>query len=264
MPKNSPAVRDIHSYATPETIRVKHLELNVTVDFDRRVSVGQNIFTPLTWKLGATDPVLGTPLSVEVPIDVERIRIRYETSPDASALQWLEPAQTAGKKHPFLFTQAQAIHARSFVPCQDSPAVRITFAARIRTPQDLVAVMGADMGPSHERNGDYRFRMPEPIPSYLIALAVGDLEFHALGRRTGVYAEPSVVDRAAKEFEDLEKMIGAAERLFGPYRWERYDVLVMPPSFPFGGMENPRLTFVTPTILAGDKSLVSLIAHELA
>src|SRR6185436_14049891 len=103
-----------------------------------------------------------------------------------------------------------------------------------------------------------------PIPSYLIALAAGDLAFRSLGPRSGVYAEPSVVDAAAFEFADTEPMIHAVEELYGPYRWGRYDLLVLPPSFPFGGMENPRLTFATPTILSGDRSLVNLVAHELA
>ncbi len=221
-------------------------------------------FRDTKFSSGEADKVFGTALIISLPAGATHVRVRYSTSPGASGLQWLEPAQTAGKQHPFLFTQSQAIHARSWIPLQDSPQVRVTYAARVRTPRGLLALMSAENSPRINPRGLYSFRMTQPIPSYLIALAVGDLRFRSLGRRTGVYAEPSVIERAAREFVDTERMIEATERLYGPYRWGRYDLLVLPPSFPFGGMENPRLTFATPTILAGDRSLVSLVAHELA
>ncbi|HYE73184.1 MAG TPA: M1 family metallopeptidase, partial [Blastocatellia bacterium] len=210
------------------------------------------------------DKILGAPLTIQLSPDATRVRVDYETDQNASGLQWLDAAQTAGKKQPYLFTQSQAIHARSWIPCQDSPAVRVTYTAHIKTPNTVRAVMSAENDPNAPRNGDYRFKLDNPIPAYLIALAVGDIAFKPMSARTGVYAEPSVVDKAAAEFADTEKMIEATETLYGPYRWGRYDLLVLPPSFPFGGMENPRLTFATPTIIAGDKSLVSLVAHELA
>jgi aminopeptidase N len=267
---------DIHSWSRPDLIRVRHLELNLDVRFDRRVLEGSvtlhvdrlsggelvldtrglrihAVENAAAFELGAAHPVLGAPLKIQLLPEASWVRVHYSTSPEASGLQWLDPPQTAGKLHPFLYTQSQAIHARSWVPLQ----VRVTFQAEIRVPAGLRAVMGAEMSGSH-------FRMEQPVPSYLIALAAGDLEFRPLGPRSGVYAEPPLIDAAAYEFADTEAMIGAVEAMYGPYRWGRYDLLVLPPSFPFGGMENPRLTFATPTILAGDRSLVSLVAHELA
>jgi len=290
------AVQDFHSYANPSAVRVRHLDLDWDVLFDQKILKGTAVLTiervsqtePLildtrdlkiekveasvdgvvysagTFNIGPSDKILGAPLTIPLPAKATRVRIHYSTSPGASGLQWLDPAQTAGKKDPFVFTQSQAIHARSWIPTQDTPQVRVTYTARVRTPRRLLAVMSAENLSGTARDGDYSFRMRQAIPSYLIALGVGDLRFRSLGPRTGVYAEPPVIDLAAKELSDTEKMVVATERLYGPYRWGRYDILVLPPSFPYGGMENPRLTFATPTILAGDKSLVSLVAHELA
>jgi aminopeptidase N len=271
---------DTHSWSRPDAIRVRHLELDLDVRFDRRVLEGSatlhvervsgselvldtrglaihSVENAAAFELGAADAILGAPLRIRMLPEASWVRVFYSTSPQASGLQWLNPPQTAGKIQPFLYTQSQAIHARSWIPLQDTPGVRVTFEAEIRVPAGLRAVMGAEMSGSH-------FRMEQPIPSYLIALAAGDLEFRPLGPRSGIYAEPSTIDAAAWEFADTEAMIGAVEAMYGPYRWGRYDLLVLPPSFPFGGMENPRLTFATPTVLAGDRSLVSLVAHELA
>ncbi|MBV9209525.1 MAG: M1 family metallopeptidase [Acidobacteria bacterium] len=294
----SPSVRDVHSYSNPQEVRVRHVALDLKVDFERktlagsatltleRVSKASHValvldtraltissveasadgrnFAATTFSLGATDAILGAPLNIQLPDDATFVRVHYTTSPQASGLQWLEPQQTAAKKFPFVFTQSEAIHARSWIPLQDTPQVRVTYSAHIRTPKNLLAVMSAQNDPRARLGGDYRFEMKRAIPSYLIALAVGDLRFRSLGARTGVYAEAPVIEKAAREFVDTEKMVETTERLYGPYRWGRYDLLVLPPSFPFGGMENPRLTFATPTVLAGDKSLVSLVAHELA
>ena len=226
-------------------------------------------WTPAEYALGEPDPLLGRPLTITLPEGVTRARVRYATTEAASGLQWLEPSQTAGKRHPFLFSQSQAIHARSWLPCQDSPGVRVTYEARVRAPAPHTAVMAAEMlngtRPDTSAGGrEFRFKMSSPVPAYLIALAVGELERAELGARTAVWADPETVAAAADEFADMERMLELAEGLYGPYAWGRYDVLVLPPSFPFGGMENPRLTFATPTILAGDRSLTSLIAHELA
>ncbi|MEZ5347222.1 MAG: M1 family metallopeptidase [Pyrinomonadaceae bacterium] len=300
-PENSGSLaKDHHSYANPEAVRVTNVDLDWDVLFDEKMIKGTAVLSfergkdsgkaPLIldtrdlkiektetsndggktykgteFKLGEADKFLGSSLTVEMPEDADRVRVSYSTSPKASGLQWLTPEQTAGKKTPFMFSQAQAIHARSFIPLQDSPQIRVTYSAKVRTPKGLLAVMSAE-GNSQDkaREGEYEFKMPHPIPSYLIAIAVGDLEFRPLGKRTGVYSEPSVVEKAASELSDTEKMVEETEKVYGEYAWGRYDLLVLPPSFPFGGMENPMLTFATPTILAGDKSLVSLVAHELA
>src|SRR5215510_294986 len=298
---SSGASRDAHSYSNPEQVRVRHVHLDLEVLFERKVLKGAstltierikpdadslkldtqdlkiikaetsndgNTFAPAQFTLGAADKILGAPLAIQLPPQATKVYIEYETSPSASGVQWLEPAQTAGKKHPYVFTQSQAIHARSWIPLQDSPGVRVTYTANIRTPEKLRAVMSADErpfnGPVRVGQMGYVFNMPQAIPPYLMALAAGDIAFKPLGNRTGVYTEPAMLEKAAREFEDTEKMVVATEQLYGPYRWDRYDILVLPPSFPIGGMENPRLTFATPTVLAGDKSLVSLIAHELA
>jgi leukotriene-A4 hydrolase len=227
----------------------------------------QTIWVSRPFHMEKPDPILGTALVIELPPTrktVESIRIDYETLPTSAALQWLTPKQTAGHHHGFLYTQSQPIGARSWIPLQDTPQVRATYKAKVHTASDVIAVMSAQNDPKAPRKGEYSFVMPQAIPSYLIALAVGDLVFKETGPRTGVYAEKSVIKAAAKEFADTESMIQAGEKLFGPYRWTRYDILVLPPSFPIGGMENPRLSFITPTLIAGDKSLTSGIAHELA
>ena len=271
---------DVHSFARPDCARARHVALDLRVDFDRKVLEGSAelqfdlvsgrelildtrgleiaaVENAAGWELGPEDAVLGRPLKIQVGQGTGAVNVRYATSPAASGLQWLDPAQTAWKRHPFLFTQSQAIHARSWIPLQDTPGVRVTFEARVDVPAPMRAVMGAV-----QRDGV--FRMDHPIPSYLISLAAGDIAHREIGPRSAVYAEPALLDAAALEFEDTESMIQAVESLYGPYRWGRYDILVLPPSFPFGGMENPCLTFATPTVLAGDKSLVSLVAHELA
>ncbi len=297
---DAPADRrtDEHSYAEPARVRVKRLRLELRADFaakqlagtaaltlewlqraaphrlilDTRDLVIEKVEVPgergawraVPFALGKRDPILGSPLTITLDRAHPEVRVAYRTQPQASGLQWLPPALTADGKHPFLFTQSQSIHARSWVPLQDTPGVRFTYSARIQTPKELVAVMSAANDPALVRDGDHAIEMREPIPSYLLALAIGDLAFKPISPRTGVWAERSVVDRAAAEFADTEKMLAAAEALFGPSRWGRYDLLILPPSFPFGGMENPRLSFITPTLIVGDRSLVALIAHELA
>ena len=210
------------------------------------------------------DELLGSALSVILNSQSNEVVVFYETTNKSEALDWLLPNQTAGKTFPFMYTQGQSIFTRSWIPIQDTPGVRITYSAKINTPKNMLAVMSAANPQEMDTNSIYSFEMNQPIPPYLIALAVGNLEFKAIDFRTGVYAEPSMLEECANELVDMGKMVDVAEQLYGKYDWDRYDVIVLPPSFPFGGMENPRLTFATPTIIAGDRSLVSLIAHELA
>jgi len=240
------------------------------VDLDSRGLVVESVTSPdgqpLPFELGAPEPILGERLRITLPPGVNTCVIRYRTGSAASALQWLEPEQTAGGKAPFLYSQCQAIHARSVVPLQDTPRLRITYEAELIVPGALRGLMAAG-AVDREVRGDRaveRYRMDEPIPPYLFAFAVGDLESRDLGPRSRVWAEPSVVARAAHEFVAVDRMLTSAEALFGPYPWGRFDLLVLPPSFPYGGMENPRLTFLTPTLLTGDRSLVSVVAHELS
>jgi aminopeptidase N len=292
----SAEARDIHSFARPDVARVTHVALDLALDFAaRRVggtatldlqaqpnapeilldSKGLEVEAvtdaegrALPWSLGEGNAIMGRPLSVRMG-PARRIVIRYRAAPDAAALQWLEPTQTVGGRHPYLFSQGQAILNRTWIPTQDSPGIRQTWEARITAPEPLKVVMSADNldpdgAPAGAGRRAYRFRMEHPVAPYLIAIAAGDLAFRPLGPRSGVWTEPGMLDRAASELADTERMIDAAEALYGPYRWGRYDMLVLPPSFPFGGMENPRLTFLTPTLLAGDRSLVNTVAHELA
>ena len=243
-----------------------------TLDLDTRgltiarvqVQDAQGKWTPAPFTLDKPDPEKGQALHIALSSQPPKVRIDYRTSPDATALQWLTPAQTLSGKRPFMFSQSETINARSWVPLQDTPAVRFTYTARIAAPAGLRVVMSADNDARATGKGGWKFTMPQPIPSYLLAIGIGELEARSLGGRTGVYAEPLRIKAAAYELADTEKMVAAAESLYGPYRWGRYDMLVLPPSFPIGGMENPRLTFLTPTMIAGDRSLVDLIAHELA
>lgn len=258
-----PVARTIAGTATYRIKGAEHGRIILDTDDLLVESVKDEGGAPLAYQLGDST-LLGRALQVELGPGTSAIAISYRTSRNARALQWLSPQQTADKAHPFLFTQGQAILTRSWIPVQDSPGIRFTYAATVRVPSELMAVMSAINPQERSADGVYHFKQERPIPAYLIALAVGDIVFKPVDARTGVYAERSVVDKAAWEFADMGDMLRAAEDLYGPYRWGRYDVIVLPPSFPFGGMENPCLTFATPTIIAGDRSLTALVAHELA
>ena len=289
--------RDPYSYARPLVARVANVDLDLALDFDaRRIggtaaldivrapgaseivldtkglvirSVSDSAGRPLPYSVGASDPKIGAPLTIALGPDTGRIVIDYLSAPDAEALQWLTPQQTAGKRHPYLLSQGQPTLNRTWIPTQDSPGIRQTWSARVTAPEPLTVVMSGDRltpegVPAGAGRRAFRFEMDNPVAPYLIAIAAGDIAFRPLGPRTGVWTEPAMLERAAAELEDTEKMVAAAEALYGPYRWGRYDMLVLPPSFPYGGMENPTLTFLTPTFIAGDKSNVQLVAHELA
>jgi aminopeptidase N len=293
--KNIQVGKDYHSFANTDAVTISHIDLNLSVSFANNSIHGRNIIhflrkkpeattisldsrnlsiiavssmnsEALKWQVGKKDALLGEEIIIELPKDDSHaFIIEYQTSPQATGLQWLTPAQTSDKKHPFLYSQSEAIHARSWIPLQDTPQVRQTYKATVTVDKKLRAVMSAYNNPETNINAaSFQFEMPQAIPSYLIALAVGNLQYQSIGPRSGVWAEPVLLQKAAHEFEDTEKMIQAGEALYGAYAWGTYDLLILPSSFPFGGMENPRLSFITPTVLAGDKSLVSLIAHELA
>ena len=287
------ARRDPHSYCDDTQAETVSFALTGRVDFETHVIAADVVLTfrapasgrldldtrdltiervedasgrELAFVLHPAEPFLGARLGIDITAATPSIRIRYRTAPDASALQWLAPAQTGGGKQPFLFSQCQAIHARSVIPMQDTPRLRVRYTAELVVPSALTAVMAAaDRGRSEDGElATHRFEMPQPIPPYLFAFAVGDLVSRDLSPRCRVWAEPSVIEAAAWEFATVDSMMSAAESLFGPYDWERFDILTMPPSFPYGGMENPRLTFLTPTLITGDRSLVSVVGHELA
>lgn len=288
---NIMAQHDPHSFARPEMAVVTHLSLDLRVDFETRTLQGsayinytaapdakelvldtrgltiksvQSKTGQVPFRMDPSLEFLGQALRIPIQDTAGGITIQYETSPDAAALQWLNKQQTAGKNQPFLFSQSQAILARTWVPIQDSPGIRFTYEATLHVPPTMLAVMSAENPTYKNESGLYHFTMRQPIPAYLLAIAVGDFEFHELDQRSGVYAEPTMLEKSTYEFQDLPNMINAAEKIYGPYVWERYDLIILPPSFPFGGMENPRITFATPTIIAGDRSLTTLVAHELA
>lgn len=288
---DSTIAKDLHTQSNADQVNIKHLDLNIAVDFNQRQIAGSATWTianekhadsilldtyDLTidsvqvdghtapFRLGSFVPHLGQVLAIPINNETAELTIFYKTGRNARALQWLTPEQTLSKTHPFLYTQSESIYARSWIPAPDGPGIRFTYNARVSVPSHLMALMSASNPQQKNDSGIYHFEMELPVPAYLLALAVGDLRFRAIDERTGVYAEPSMIDKAAHELADMGRMVTTAESLYGPYRWGRYDVLVLPPGFPIGGMENPRLTFATPTIIAGDRSLVNLIAHELA
>jgi len=289
---------DPNSYSRPDKVTTKHLHLNLDVDFSKKALTGSVLLNiqrvdPTAESvildvskldvIGVTEEDTGAELSftkgspsingekleIQLPsggAEEMKIRVSYSTTPDSTALQWLKPEQTSGKKHPFLFSQCEAIHCRSMIPCQDTPSVKATYSAAITAPKDLTVLMsGIKSGVVEgENTKTWSWQQTVPIQSYLIAIAVGALESKKIGPRSQVWSEVQVLEQAAFDFSETETMLQKAESLCGAYVWGIYDILVLPPSFPFGGMENPCLTFATPTLLSGDKSNADVIAHEIA
>ena len=230
-----------------------------------------------SWKVEDRSEPYGSPLSVSVPGGAAKgtitaVEIALSTTDKCTALQWFTPAQTSNKKYPYMFSQCQAIHNRSIFPCQDTPDVKSTYDFRIRSPLPVIA-SGLSTGASNFKHGTdgeagtllYSFHQGIPMPSYLFALASGDIATASIGPRSLVSTGPEELSDAKWELEaDTEKFIEIAEKLIFPYQWTQYNVLVLPPSFPYGGMENPVFTFATPTIISGDRENIDVIAHELS
>jgi aminopeptidase N len=291
---------DEFTYARPTEARVTHVALDLDLDFEGRrvegvatldVEAAQGATeivldsnglviggitdgngNALNYTIGESQPEKGEPITVQLgeltgPA-LQQVVVTYASGPDAEALQWLDPEQTAGGEYPYVFSQGQAILNRTWIPTQDSPGIRQTWEARITAPKPLTVVMSGISRGDPEDVGENRrafeFTMENSVPPYLIAIAAGNIDFAELGPRSGVWAEPEVLEEAAAELVDTEAMIAAAEDIYGPYRWGRYDMIVLPPAFPYGGMENPVMTFLTPTFIAGDRSNTGLVAHELA
>lgn len=278
---------DVHSFSNSGQAFSKSANLDLTIDFNKRIIKGsvayrvelvsgnQIVFdtkgldihtVTVNGKktkivLGKKDPLLGRSLTVPISKTASQVVIAYSTTPESEGLQWLDNTNS-GLQKPFVYSQGEAILTRSWIPIQDTPASKLLFNAYVNVPEGSVAVMGAESG--EIKGNRFSFKMKYPIPPYLIALAAGDLVYKSISDKCGVYALPHVIEAAASEFENTSSMIEVAESIAGPYKWGKFDMLVLPEAFPFGGMENPMLTFLTPTIIAGDRSLVSLVAHELA
>nr|CCA17149.1 leukotriene A4 hydrolaselike protein putative [Albugo laibachii Nc14] len=292
-----------HSFANLRDITYEHLNWTIAIDFSNKKVIGEAEYvitskegclpthaildtnhlmiksvsvddTKVEFSLGEQSPIFGCGLKVPITATTKRIQIAYETTSLSEGLQWLPKEQTASKTHPYLFTQCQAIFARTLLPCPDTPSCKFTYRATVTVPSWCTAVLSAILDQERtleeaaniaKENKVFVYYQSIPIPSYLIAIAAGRLESMELGPRSRVWSEANVVGKAAYEFAQTEQFLQHAEAITGQeYVWERYDIVCLPPSFPYGGMENPCMTFVTPTLLAGDRSLAGVVAHEIA
>jgi leukotriene-A4 hydrolase len=233
---------------------------------------GCSIWTTVNFTVTTPNKNLGNAIEVLLPSAQPNaseffVRLYYTTNSNSTAINWLSPEQTSGKVLPYLFTQCEDIACRSVAPMQDTPAIKITYESKVKVAKDFVVKMSANetlmewVGDTHKV---YHFKNEIKIASYVIAIAVGDLEYRSLGDRVGVVTEPSFMEACVSELENLQVMLDAAESYLTPYIWGNYTILVLPPSFPMGGMENILLTFASPTIITGDKSQVDVATHEIA
>jgi len=298
-----PLGEDVHSYANWKQVRTTHIHLGLEVDFHRKIfyghadldleAVADNVSVvkldtralaieevvdrksnkPLFWTQPRHHESLGVELSIPLAAPVAKgtkieLRITYSTTINSAGIQWFEPEQTAGKKHPFCYTQCEAILARTLLPCQDAPAVKAPYSVKVTCPAPLVvACSGTPVGTPHEAHGKiiYEYKQVNPIPAYLIAIVCGALVKGQVGPRSSVWSEKELLEAAVYEFsQDTEKFIQTGEEITGlKYEWGVYDMVILPPAFPYGGMENPNLTFLSASLLAGDRSLTNVVAHEI-
>eukprot|EP00927_Polykrikos_kofoidii_P049772 TRINITY_DN43785_c0_g1_i1.p1 TRINITY_DN43785_c0_g1~~TRINITY_DN43785_c0_g1_i1.p1 ORF type:complete len:623 (-),score=111.48 TRINITY_DN43785_c0_g1_i1:103-1971(-) len=294
---------DPHSFANFHEIVVQHMDLAFDIDFNRHVFTGtatlklrrlvpscnilkldvkglrilgirQEGTNDALWlRLVSSVSELGDCLEVTLPPGSADspvvIIVAFETAPGAAAIQWLEPVQTAGGKHPLVFTQCQAICSRTLFPCQDTPSVKSSFTLTVTCPQPLVALgSGIRQDCSDEAsNGTNTFKFSQNVPvmAYLVAVICGSLEERSVGSRSSIWVESPVADAAQEEFQGVpDAFIGAAEKIVGSsYDWGRYDIALLPRSFIFGGMENPNMTFFSSALMTGDGSLLTTLAHEI-
>lgn len=294
IPRPPAPIRDIHSCANVDELKPIHLYLDWQIDWENKrihgsvqheleAQRGTNkaVFDTsyldihqvqvngqtTSYELGPRRGPLGEPLHVTIGAckagERVTVKIAYSTTNQCTALGWLTAEQTHAKKTPFLYSQCQAIHARSLLPCMDTPSRKITYSAQVTST--IPVLMSALQQPQQTKSSTiYKFHQPVPIPTYLIAIVGGLLAFRSLGPRTGVWAEPPDADKVQWEFErDAERFLHEAEKLVSPYSWTRYDSVVLPPSFPYGGMENANLTTLTPSLVCGDRSATDVLLHEL-
>jgi leukotriene-A4 hydrolase len=231
------------------------------------ISKNETTWVSRPFHMGKSDPIMGSALVIELPRSnkpTELIKIDYETTDDSDGLMWIDPKQNPGHAKRFLYSRSAALSARTWIPMQDTPQVRVTYSLRLHTPPEMQAVMSGERDPKVKARGEYLFNMAKPVPADSIALAVGEWKYVETGPRSGVYAEKSMIKEAAKAFADTEAMLQADEKMWGAYRWSRYDILVMPPGFPTVGAANPRIAFISPTAVADDKSSPEALAREMA